>query len=144
MNKLKYYRCKHCGNLIEVMNQGKGTLVCCGDEMELLEANTSDGATEKHVPVECIYSELMEVKIGSIPHPSLAEHHIEFITLVSDKGIQMKYLDPLQEAKTSFALNGEHPLSVFEFCNLHGLWEKEIQETSDGCICSAEFSEGCI
>jgi desulfoferrodoxin-like iron-binding protein len=31
------YRCNVCGNEVEVTKAGGGTLVCCGEDMELVE-----------------------------------------------------------------------------------------------------------
>jgi len=35
--KGEVYRCSICGNVVEVLQGGKGQLVCCGEPMELLD-----------------------------------------------------------------------------------------------------------
>ncbi len=96
------------------------------DEIEL-KANSNDAAIEKHVPVVQINGNKVDVKVGSVPHPMSLEHHIAFIVLETNKGIKPSNLDPTSVAKTSFVLTEEEvPLRAYEYCNLHGLWVKEI------------------
>jgi superoxide reductase len=113
------YKCEICGNIIEVVHEGTGELVCCGQPMKLQEENTTDAAQEKHVPV----IEGKKVKIGSIEHPMQEVHYIEWIEATSKTGEICKvFLKPgdKPEAKFPFA-----PVSAREYCNLHGLWKKE-------------------
>lgn len=96
------------------------------DEIEL-KANTTDGAVEKHVPVISIENSSVKVHVGSITHPSLPEHHIEFIVLITDKNIVMKNLNPGDVPEAIFQLKeDEKVIKAYEYCNLHGLWVKEI------------------
>ena len=123
----KFYRCDHCGIIVGVVEEGGGTLICCGEPMRALEANTTDAAQEKHVPVVEVNGSLVTVTVGSVAHPMLEEHHIAWITLETDQGMQRKVLAPTGEPKAVFALTeGEKPVAAYEYCNLHGLWKKEL------------------
>lgn len=124
MANVKFFRCKHCGNIVALINNGGGTLTCCGDEMTELEANTSDGAKEKHVPDIKKEDGKIKVTVGSVLHPSLPEHYIQWIALVTENNIQLTYLEPGQEPKAEFeeVKSG----TVYEYCNLHGLWKADF------------------
>lgn len=124
---MKFYRCPICGNILEKVVDGGGPLVCCGQPMIELEANTSDGATEKHVPAVTIENGVVHAVIGSVVHPSLEEHHINFIAIQMGTHFQRKDIKVGEKPEASFHLNGyEGPITVYEFCNLHGLWKTEI------------------
>ncbi|MCR4694608.1 MAG: desulfoferrodoxin Dfx [Pseudobutyrivibrio sp.] len=121
-----FYRCMKCGNFVMFVDKKSCcTPVCCGEEMTLLTANTSDGATEKHVPEVTIEGNKVCVAVGSVLHPMLEEHHIQFIYLETENGGQIKYLEPGQEPKAEFITN-DKPIAVYEYCNLHGLWKKDL------------------
>lgn len=127
MCNTKFFICKTCGNLVNLLNVGGGTLVCCGKEMEELVPNTVDAAVEKHVPVVEVEGNKVTVKVGSVTHPMLEEHWIQWIYLETKEGIQTKCLKPGAEPKAIFALNeGDEVVAAYEYCNLHGLWKKEI------------------
>lgn len=116
--KLQIYKCEICGNIVEVVHEAGGELVCCGKPMKLLEENTVDAATEKHVPV----IEGKKVKIGEVEHPMTEEHYIEWIEAVSDKGERCrKFLQPGDKPEAEFCFN---VVSARELCNLHELWKK--------------------
>ena len=89
--------------------------------------NTTDAANEKHVPVVEIKSNTVTVKVGSVEHPSLPAHYIEFIALETDKGMQMKWGKPNVTPTAVFQINGDETvLTAYEYCNLHGLWKAEV------------------
>lgn len=118
-----FYICPICGNLVEMIDSSGQPLICCGVEMKLLDANSTDGALEKHVPVvECDCGKV-KVCIGSQPHPMTSEHHIEWVELVTDRGIQRKAVYPKEEPVICFRI-GKHetPVTAYAYCNLHGLW----------------------
>lgn len=123
--KLEMYKCNVCGNFIEVVLAGEGELVCCNQPMELLKANTTDAAREKHVPFFVKKDNELEVRVGSVLHPMTDEHYIQFIEVVSDdeRYVKRKYLYPTDEP--TFLLKGYDigALNARENCNLHGLWE---------------------
>lgn len=121
----QFYRCKKCGKIIEIVNGGAPETVCCGEAMTELKANTTDAATEKHLPVIEINGDKVTVSVGSAVHPMESDHYIQWIAIETDKGIQRKALNPGEEPKAVFALAEEKLLAAYEYCNKHGLWKKE-------------------
>lgn len=127
MDNTKFYICKHCGNLLGLIHNAGVSMSCCGEEMEELIPNTTDGATEKHVPVAEVNKHKVTVKIGSVPHPMVEEHYITWVYLQTNEGGQRKALKPGMDPEISFALTeNEKPVAVYEYCNLHGLWKAEF------------------
>ena len=92
---------------------------------EELTANTVDAAHEKHVPVITVNGDEVKVAVGSVEHPSLDAHYIEFIVLVTETGMQMKWLKPGMKPEAVFKVT-DKPIMAFEYCNLHGLWKAEV------------------
>ncbi len=121
---MEFYRCEVCGNMVALIKNGGGTLVCCGQDMIKLEANTTDAALEKHVPVVTKVGGTIKVAVGSTLHPMLPEHHIEWIALVADGKVEFKFLKLSEEPKAEFKAvsSGE----IYEYCNLHGLWKAKF------------------
>lgn len=115
------YKCSVCGNVVELIRVGRGELVCCGQPMELMEANTADGAGEKHVPVVEKTATGLKVKIGAAPHPMEASHYIEWIQVLADGQSYRQFLRPGQAPEAEFPLSAEQ-VTAREYCNLHGLW----------------------
>lgn len=123
----KFFICKHCGNIVEMVKASGVPVVCCGEKMAELVANTSDGAVEKHVPVVEVNGQNVTVNVGTAAHPMVDAHYIQWIYLVTDKGTQKKYLAPNTDPKATFVIaEDEKVVAVYEYCNLHGLWKKEI------------------
>lgn len=116
------YRCPICGNIVEVLNPGAGVLVCCGKPMLLLEENTTDGAKEKHVPVVEKVENGYKVKVGSVDHPMLEAHYIQWIELLTATSVLRKELKPGDKPEAIF-LTDEEAICAREYCNLHGLWK---------------------
>lgn len=122
-----FYRCAHCGNIVSVVVNGGGTLTCCGDEMQLLKANTTDAAKEKHVPAVTVEGNKVVVNVGSVDHPMTPEHYIQFIMIETNLGKQYKGLTPDDKPHAEFVLqDGEKLEAAYEYCNLHGLWKVEV------------------
>lgn len=123
----KFFVCKHCGNIVDVIKSSGAPLTCCGEVMSELVANTSDGAKEKHVPEVLIDGNVVKVTVGSIEHPMLEEHHIAWIYVNTDQGIQRKNLIVGERPYAEFTVaDNEKVLEVYEYCNLHGLWVAKI------------------
>ena len=115
------YRCEICGNIVEVLHTGDGELVCCGENMVLMEENTVDAAKEKHVPmIEKINGGVL-VKVGSVEHPMIDAHYVEWIEVLTDKKVYRRFLDPGSKPQAAFMLT-EEVLYAREYCNIHGLW----------------------
>ncbi len=121
--ELKFYRCKHCGKIIAIVNDTKVPTICCGEAMEELIPGTTDAAVEKHVPVITKNGNIIEVKVGSVEHPMAPEHYIEWIALRTKQGNQRKILKPGDAPVATFALvDGDEVIEAFAYCNLHSLW----------------------
>ena len=113
------YKCEVCGNIVEIIHESGGTLVCCGQPMKLLKENSVDASQEKHVPI----IEGNKVKVGSVEHPMTEEHYIEWIEAASEDGQVAKvFLKPGQKPEATFCFK---PVSAREYCNLHGLWKSK-------------------
>lgn len=124
---LKFYKCMHCGNIAIKLFDSGVPMVCCGDKMTELTANTTDAALEKHVPAVTVDGSTVHVQVGSTLHPMTPEHYITFICLVTEKGYQIAELTPEDAPIADFALvDGDAPVKVYEYCNIHGLWVAEL------------------
>ncbi len=120
--RYQIYKCEICGNIVEVLHEGAGELVCCGQPMKLMEENTVDAALEKHVPVIEKTANGILVKVGSVPHPMLEEHYIEWIELIADGQAYRQFLKPGDKPEALFKIEAQNVTSR-EYCNLHGLWK---------------------
>ena len=124
---MKFYVCKHCGNIITYLNNAGVPVVCCGEKMSELIPGTTDAAVEKHVPVVSIEGNVVTVKVGAVEHPMLDVHYIQWIVLQTNQGNYIKNLVPGQAPQASFILaDGEQTVAAYEYCNLHGLWRADI------------------
>ena len=118
----KFYKCRHCGNVIVKLVNSGVPVICCGEKMEELVAGVTDGAVEKHLPVVTrLEGNLLKVEVGSVAHPMSPEHHISFIYLETENGGQFVELKDKPEAV--FNISEDRPVAVYEYCNLHGLWK---------------------
>lgn len=122
---MKFYRCMKCGKIIAIVKETQLPTICCGEEMKEIVANTMDAAQEKHVPTYEKNGNNIVVKVGSVEHPMIPEHYIEWILIETKQGYQRKLLKPNQVPKAEFALcDGDELVAVYAFCNLHGLWKR--------------------
>ena len=118
---VRFFKCRHCGNVIVKLVDSKVPVVCCGEKMEELVPGTMDASLEKHVPVVTRMDDGgLLIEVGSVPHPMLPEHHIAFIYLeTADGGIHIDLTD-----KPMAVVKCDRPIyAVYEYCNLHGLWK---------------------
>lgn len=121
---MKYYQCKQCGNIIEFVKESGVPVMCCGQKMEEILPGTSDGAAEKHVPVVIKDGNHVIVQVGSVEHPMVEEHFIEWIVIETAKGCQKIKLTPADKPRAEFYLGeGDELLGAYEYCNIHGLWK---------------------
>jgi superoxide reductase len=125
MTKLnQVYKCEVCGNIVEVLHEGGGELVCCGKPMKLMEENTIDASIEKHVPViENKGDGKILVKVGEVEHPMTQEHYIEWVEVVCSLGTFKYFLKPEDKPEVKFYLGNTKDFTVRAYCNLHGLWK---------------------
>lgn len=125
---MKLLKCAVCGNIVEMVEDKGIPVMCCGKPMNVLEANTTDGALEKHVPVAEVKDGNVHVKVGSVEHPMLAEHYITMIIVEAGNAVYRVNLKPEEKPEAAVALNGyKGKVTVYEYCNLHGLWKTEIE-----------------
>ncbi|MEJ5362455.1 MAG: desulfoferrodoxin [Spirochaetota bacterium] len=120
--QLEVYKCEICGNIVEVLHEGKGELVCCGQPMKLQVENTVDASKEKHVPAVEKTAEGIKVQVGSVEHPMEEKHYIEWIQLIAGGKAYRQFLKPGDKPVAVFKVDAES-FTVREYCNLHGLWK---------------------
>lgn len=124
---MKYYVCEHCGNIVEAVKESGVPIVCCGQKMTELIPGTTDAAVEKHVPAVEVEGNVVKVKVGEVEHPMVDVHYIQWIVLETNQGNLIKNLQPNQPPVATFVLaDGEQAIAAYEYCNLHGLWKKDI------------------
>ena len=121
MERSQVYQCQVCGNMVELLHVGGGTLTCCGQPMTLLQENTVDAALEKHVPVMEKSDSTVRIKVGSVPHPMEEKHYIQWIEVITAARVLRVHLNPGDPPEAVFQVD-EPVLKVREHCNLHGLW----------------------
>lgn len=121
---MKFYVCETCGNFVEMVKESGVPMMCCGKQMKELVPGTSDGAAEKHVPVYKVDGNKVVVTVGSVEHPMLDAHYIEWIAIETVKGVQRKTLKPEEKPGAEFVLTEDDSVvAVYAYCNLHGLWK---------------------
>ena len=121
---MKFYKCEICGKIVAMVKETPVDTMCCGQAMRELVPGTTDGAVEKHVPVYTVEGNTVRVKVGSVEHPMTDAHHIEWIAIETENGNQRKELKAGDKPEATFALVPYDKVkSVYEYCNLHGLWK---------------------
>ena len=122
--KLQIYKCDICGNIVEVLHEGKGELVCCGQPMRLMEEKVQEEGSEKHLPVVKKVDDRVVVKIGSVQHPMEDKHYIEWIEVIGEEESFRKFLMPGSVPEAEFS--AEKLKEVRAYCNIHGLWSRKF------------------
>ena len=122
----KFFVCKHCGNLVKLIQNGGVPMVCCGEKMFELVPNTVEASMEKHLPAVTVSGDSISVQVGSVLHPMEDAHHIAFVYVATEHGGQSKCLKIGEEPKVTFCFANDTPIAVYAYCNLHGLWKTEI------------------
>ena len=126
MKETKFYVCEKCGNLVGMIHASGAPMTCCGQKMTEIIPGTVEASREKHIPVATVEGDKVVVSVGSVAHPMVPEHSIEWVYLQTDKGGQRKNLNPGEAPELTFAVTDEKPLAVYAYCNLHGLWKADI------------------
>ena len=124
--KAKFYICRHCGNLVGMINNSGVPMMCCGQKMEALVPNTVDASGEKHLPVVTVDGDKLSVNVGSVDHPMVPEHFIQWIYVETENGGLRKALKPETAPHADFCLGEEKAVAAYAYCNLHGLWMTEV------------------
>jgi len=124
--KQKFFICKHCGNMVGLIDDHHVPMVCCGEKMAELVPNTVEAGAEKHLPVVSLSGNTLSVAVGSAPHPMEEAHSISFVYVETQRGGQRKCLRAGEEPITTFVLAEDKPVAVFAWCNLHGLWKTDL------------------
>ncbi len=120
----KFYICEHCGNIIAMVRDAGVPVMCCDQKMKELVPGTTDAAVEKHVPVYQVNGNVVTVSVGSVEHPMLPEHSIQWASLQTRQGNQRKLLNPGDKPVVTFAIcDGDEVEAVYAYCDLHGLWK---------------------
>ncbi len=128
IERMQVYKCEVCGNIVTVLHAGGGKLVCCGQAMNLIEANSVDAAQEKHVPVIEKTDDGILVKVGSAAHPMEDKHYIEWIQIVADGVCLSAFLKPGEAPEKLFKVKADNVVAM-SYCNLHGLWKSKLKST---------------
>ena len=120
----RFFVCENCGNIIAMVKPSGVPVMCCGKKMKEIVPNTTDAAQEKHVPVWSKEGNLVKVQVGSVAHPMIPAHYIEWVSLQTKAGNQRKALVVDGAPEVTFALtDGDEVEAVYAYCNLHGLWK---------------------
>ncbi len=120
--RLQIFKCEVCGNIAKLYHAGGGRMICCGQPMKLIDANTVDAAVEKHVPVVEKVDGGIKVTVGSVAHPMEEKHFIEWIEVISGEKTCTAFLKPGEAPEAFFPVSVDE-LTVREYCNIHGLWK---------------------
>ena len=124
---MKFYICNHCKNIITYIDDKKVVPMCCGEKMQEIIPGTVDAAREKHIPDIKVEGNIVKVQVGSVEHPMVDVHYIQFIVLEKTSGYEIKYLKPNEKPCAEFILaEGDKVVACYEYCNLHGLWKIEL------------------
>ncbi len=127
MKELGFYTCKECGVQVQVIKTGKEcSSEVFTDALKFLKPNSKEAATEKHIPEVTVDGDTLTVVVGSVLHPMTEEHNIEWVYVETEKGGQIKHFAPTDEPKATFKVVDDKALKVYAYCNLHGLWVKEL------------------
>lgn len=124
---MKFYICNHCKNIITYVDDKKVVPFCCGEKMSEIIPGTVDAAREKHIPDVKIEGNIVKVQVGSVEHPMVDVHFIQFIVLEKTTGYEIKYLKPEEKPYAEFVLaDGDKVVACYEYCNIHGLWKIDL------------------
>lgn len=123
--KQRFFVCKHCGNIVAMIRDKGVSVYCCSEAMQELVPGTVEASEEKHIPAYDLDGNDVYVSVGTVEHPMIPEHYIEWICLETDRCIQYVHLNPWDQPKAKFTISdGDHVEAIYAFCNQHDLWRK--------------------
>lgn len=122
----RFYICRHCGNVIGLIEDSGVAVECCGEPMEHMKTAKKEQGGEKHMPVVSVAGDTVKVEVGSISHPMENDHSINWVYLQTNRGGHRKCLYAGDKPEADFVLSEEQPVAVYAYCNNHGLWMKEV------------------
>ena len=120
MSNIHFYRCDSCG--IIAVAFGEHPL----PQLKELVPNTVDASGEKHLPVVKVEGDKLIARIGSVDHPMVPEHFIEWVYVQTENGGQRRAFKPGDAPSATFCLGDDKAIAVYAYCNLHGLWMTEV------------------
>ena len=123
--KNQIYKCEICGIISSIIHPWAGEMSCCGQAMKLITENTEEAATEKHIPVIKKLEDGVQVMVGTVEHPMIDTHLIEWIEVRTISKTYRQELKPWDTPKVFFNIVDENIISARAYCNLHGLWKNE-------------------
>lgn len=123
---MRFFICRHCGNLVGMIHDAGVPMVCCGEKMQELKPNITEASGEKHLPAVRMEGDRLHVSVGEISHPMTDEHYIEWVYVQTERGGQRKNLQPGEEPKLTFCLGDDKAVAVYAYCNLHSLWMTKL------------------
>ena len=126
MCETRFYKCEKCGNVVGLIHNAGVPMMCCGQKMNEMVPNNSDGSKEKHLPKVKPEGDKVCVNIGEVPHPMTEEHHIIWVYMQTDRGGHRKCIKVGDKPSVYFILYDEKPVAVYAYCNIHGLWRTEL------------------
>ena len=123
----KFYVCESCNSVLELVEGKDAKPVCAGQAIKPLEVKSLEEGSEKHLPDIYVQDKVVTVQLGTVPHPMIEEHLIQWIELETDRGVYRRRLRAGDEPVVNFRLEDEKPLAVYAYCNLHGLWRAQVK-----------------
>ncbi len=131
---IRFYHCPICGNIVVKITDSGRNLSCCGKEMVALVPKEMEEGNEKHLPfLSSVRDNILTVEIGEKPHPMEKDHHIQWVYLETEKGGQFVRLQPNDPPQVTFCCKKCHPIAIYAYCNVHGLWSVDFKKRYDEC-----------
>ena len=121
-NELVIKKCGKCGKVVHLLKENENVeLICCGQNMQEIVANSTDASFEKHVPTYEIVEDEIFVKVN---HPMEKEHYIEWIAQVTPTTQNFVKMYPEQNAQCRFKYVPN--ATIYAYCNKNGLIKKNL------------------
>lgn len=125
MKELILKKCMKCNALVKVLEDCSCDdcgIVCCGEPMKEVRANSVDASFEKHVPTYEKEGNNIHIKVN---HVMEEEHYIEWILVKMEKENREVLLQPGDTPEMTVPY--EKGSLIYAYCNKHGLWKTEVE-----------------